>query len=139
MHVFSCTSTQTYSDAYWYAENDAVAMMFARGSTPGGSYVAFDGTTVHSSDKTLKKNIKKLESPLSTITSLEGKSFNWKDDRDSIKHYGLIAQDVEKILPDIIWKNKEDKMSVNYIELVPILIEAVKELSAEVEELKENA
>ena len=137
--VFSGTSTQTYSDAYWYAENDAVAMMFARGSTPGGSYVAFDGTTVHSSDKTLKKNIKKLESPLSTITSLEGKSFNWKDDRDSIKHYGLIAQDVEKILPDIIWKNKEDKMSVNYIELVPILIEAVKELSAEVEELKENA
>ena len=40
---------------------------------------------------------------------------------------------------EYIWKNKEDKMSVNYIELVPILIEAVKELSAEVEELKENA
>ena len=112
----------------------------------GGGSVFYNGSSVHSSDETLKKNIAEISNPLDTISSLDGKSFKWKVDtgRDDIKHYGVIAQDVEKILPELVITNEDEmsnfynKMSVNYIELVPIMIEAIKELSAKVIAL-ENA
>ena len=112
----------------------------------GGGSVFYNGSSVHSSDETLKKNIAKISNSLDTISSLDGKSFKWKADtgRGDIKHYGVIAQDVEKILPELVITNDDEmspfynKMSVNYIELVPIMIEAIKELRAKVTEL-ENA
>tara|TARA_R110002020_G_scaffold94032_1_gene226650 strand:- start:60 stop:2624 length:2565 start_codon:yes stop_codon:yes gene_type:complete len=110
----------------------------------GGGNIFHNGSQVHPSDKTLKKSIAKISNSLNTISSLDGKSFRWKDDRDDIKHYGIIAQEVEKILPELVITNEDEmspfynKMSVNYIELVPIMIEAIKELSAKVTEL-ENA
>lgn len=50
-------------------------------------------------------------------------------------HYGLIAQDVEKVFPELVY-NRSDGLSVNYVELIPLLIQAIQELSAEVESLK---
>ena len=110
----------------------------------GGGSIFHNGSTVHSSDKTLKKSIAKISNSLNTISSLDGKSFKWKDDRDDIKHYGIIAQEVEKILPELVITNEDEmsnfynKMSVNYIELVPIMIEAIKELTTRLEAV-ENA
>ena len=52
-------------------------------------------------------------------------------------HYGLIAQDVQKIYPNLVYQRGE-QLSINYIELIPLLIKTVQELSAEVEELKKN-
>lgn len=63
----------------------------------------------------------------------------WTHDMDEEKlqgiHYGLIAQDVQKIYPELVYGNGEN-LSVNYIELIPLLLKSVQELSAEVEVLR---
>jgi hypothetical protein len=84
------------------------------------------------SDINLKENIKTIENSLNTLTQLRGVSFDWKETGKS--SYGVIAQELEEILPELV-KNGEVK-SVNYNGLIGVLIEAVKELSEEVKELK---
>jgi hypothetical protein len=84
------------------------------------------------SDINLKENIHTVENALETVSSLRGVSFDWKETGKS--SYGVIAQELEEILPELV-KNGEVK-SVNYNGIIGILIQAIKELKAEVEELK---
>jgi hypothetical protein len=86
------------------------------------------------SDINLKTNIQTVENALDTINSLRGVSFDWKETGKS--SYGVIAQELEEVLPELV-KNGENK-SVNYNGIVGILIEAIKELSSEVRELKKT-
>ena len=92
------------------------------------------------SDINLKTNINNIETPLETISKLKGVTFDWKDhiietDKtlQGTKH-GLIAQEVEKILPNLVHTNKTK--SVSYIEIIPILIEAIKEQQNQINDLK---
>jgi hypothetical protein len=94
-----------------------------------------DAWTVYGS-KRLKKNIKPLDNALEKVSQLQGVSFNWKaDDKPGI---GLIAEDVGEILPEVVTyeKNGVDAQSIDYDHLTAVLVEAVKELKAENEELK---
>lgn len=84
------------------------------------------------SDKTIKKNITNITSPLEKIHELNGVTFQWHDDSKSV---GLIAQDVEKIFPELIKDNNGIK-HLNYLGIIGLLVEAVKELHLEVELLK---
>lgn len=86
------------------------------------------------SDLNLKTNVNTIENSLDIVNSLRGVSFDWKVNGN--KSYGVIAQELEKVLPDLV-TTKENK-SVNYNGLVGVLLQAVKELSAEVEELKKK-
>jgi hypothetical protein len=86
------------------------------------------------SDINLKGNIKTIENSLNTLTQLRGVSFDWKETGKG--SYGVIAQELEEILPELV-KNGEVK-SVNYNGLIGVLIEAVKELKKEIEELKKT-
>ena len=86
------------------------------------------------SDNRVKENIKTVENSLNTLTQLRGVSFDWKETGKG--SYGVIAQELEEILPDLV-KTGEVK-SVNYNGLIGVLIEAVKELSNEVEHLKKK-
>ena len=84
------------------------------------------------SDNRVKENIKTIENSLDTLTQLRGVSFDWKETgRGS---YGVIAQELQEILPELV-KDGEVK-SVNYNGIIGVLIEAIKELKKEVEELK---
>jgi hypothetical protein len=86
------------------------------------------------SDIDLKKDINTFENSLSIISQLRGVNFTWKsNDKRSI---GVIAQELEEVLPQLVATS--DNKSVNYNGLIGVLIEAVKELSAEVEELKKK-
>jgi hypothetical protein len=86
-----------------------------------------------SSDVTLKENITPIVNGLSTIESLNGVSFNWKDSQ--LPSIGLIAQEVEKVCPILV--SEEDGLkSLNYNGIIGLLVEAVKELSARVKELE---
>ena len=84
------------------------------------------------SDNKVKENVQTVENALEIINPLRGVSFDWK--KTGNKSYGVIAQEISKILPELV-KDGEIK-SVNYNGLVGVLIEAVKELSAEIESLK---
>jgi hypothetical protein len=92
------------------------------------------GDISSSSDINLKENVKTVENSLETINSLRGVSFDWKENGRS--SYGIIAQELEEVLPELV-KSGEVK-SVNYNGLIGVLIEAIKELKAEVEELKKT-
>jgi len=87
------------------------------------------------SDINLKENIHTIENSLEIVKNLRGVSFDWKENGKS--SYGVIAQELEEILPDLV-KNSEVK-SVNYNGLIGVLIEAIKELKTEVEELKSKS
>ncbi|NBV29929.1 hypothetical protein EBS02_13115, partial [bacterium] len=84
------------------------------------------------SDIKLKTNIKPILSPLSKVLQLNGVTFNWIDNnRPSV---GVIAQDVESIFPELV--SQTGSKTVNYNGLIGLLIEAVKELKKEIDDLK---
>jgi hypothetical protein len=100
-------------------------------STGAVSATVFNST----SDINLKENIKIIENPIEKVSQLNGVSFDWKDNHQSSA--GVIAQDVEKVLPEIIGENDGSK-SVNYNGLIGLLIEAIKEQQKQIDELKAN-
>lgn len=93
------------------------------------------------SDKNYKENIKPIESALDKAMKLQGVTFDWKKS-DSIldikEDIGFIAQDVQKVLPELVRKNEDGKLSLRQQGITPILLEAIKELKAEIEELKKQ-
>jgi hypothetical protein len=96
---------------------------------------AYADAFFYNSDRNLKKDIKPLKGSLSKILKLEGVSFAWKNEGD--KNVGLIAQDVEKVYPELVITNPSTGLkSVEYGNLVAPLIEAVKEQQKEIEFLK---
>lgn len=87
------------------------------------------------SDLEYKTDVEPINNAVDILKQLDGVSFKWKE--TGHKSYGVIAQEVEKILPEIVDINNDVK-SVNYQALIGFLIEAVKELSDKIEKL-ENA
>ena len=85
------------------------------------------------SDATLKQNITPVDNAIELISQITGVAFDWaQDQRSSV---GVLAQDVESVLPELVGSNEGHK-TVNYNGLVGVLIQAVKELSEEVKALK---
>jgi predicted heme/steroid binding protein len=103
--------------------------------------VAGVGGYVNWSDARLKKDVKPLQDSLKNILNLNGISYNWDKkidptlNLDDDNHIGLLAQDVEKILPQVVStaKDKFGTKAIAYSDLVPVLIEAIKELNAKIE------
>lgn len=89
----------------------------------------------YTSDKSLKSNISPLTNALSKIMKLSGVSFAWKD--TGAKSVGLVAQDVEKVYPELVHTNPVSGIkSVEYGNLVAPLIEAIKEQQKQIDALK---
>ena len=92
------------------------------------------------SDKRLKENIKPIESALDKVMKLEGVTFDWIQKEDQIldikEDIGFIAQDVQKVIPELVRENDNGMLSMRHQGISPILLEAIKELKAEIEELK---
>lgn len=82
---------------------------------------------VSSSDVRLKENVRPIESALDKVMRLDGKMFNFIGNNKT--QLGLIAQEVEQIIPEVVNTNPEGYKSVNYPVLVAVLIEAIKELA----------
>jgi hypothetical protein len=84
------------------------------------------------SDVKLKKNITVIDNPLDKIIRLEGVNFQWKE--TGKKSLGVIAQEVEKVLPELV--SGEESKTVNYNGIIGLLIECVKKQQEEIDELK---
>ena len=106
---------------------------FAAGSITC-SYLTASFDINSNSDESLKTNIKRLDNSLQKVNELRGVTFEWKETGKS--SVGVIAQDVEKVLPELV--KQGDVKSVNYNGLIAVLIEAIKDLSNEVGELKKK-
>ena len=92
------------------------------------------GDVTASSDRRLKTDIKRIEGALSKVRTLGGYTFTKNDNQST----GLIAQEVLEVLPEAVHGTEETYYSIAYGNMVGILIEAIKELSDEVKELKEK-
>jgi hypothetical protein len=108
---------------------------------PGTLTVAEDVVAYGSpSDISLKENIKPIENALDTVSKLKGVTFDWKEKQDDVlnikEDIGFIAQDVQEVLPELVRENSNGKLSLRDKGIVPILVEAIKDLKAEIEELK---
>ena len=103
--------------------------------------VLFDGSTTIAgdlninSDARLKANIVSLGGTLAKLLQIDGKSYTMKKDESKKQKIGLLAQDIEKVFPELVSESNGIK-SVNYQGLVPVLINALKEQQAEIDRLK---
>ena len=94
------------------------------------------GDVIAYSDKRVKENIKTIDNSLEKVNQLRGVEFNKiGEDKKSI---GVIAQEIEKILPEVVREDDKGMKSVAYGNITGILIEAIKELTAKVERLENN-
>ena len=91
----------------------------------------------------MKENIKNIENPLDKINKLNGVYYDWtKETQEKYSHLGnekevgVIAQDVEKVLPEIVATREDGTKAVKYERLCAVLIEAVKELQEQIKNLK---
>jgi hypothetical protein len=88
------------------------------------------------SDERVKENIKTIDKSLEKVNQLRGVEFNKiGEDKKSI---GVIAQEIEKVIPEVVYEDQDGMKSVAYGNITGVLIEAIKELKAEVEELKKQ-
>ena len=103
-----------------------------------GRFINGDVIAFASSDERLKDNIKPIEDPISKILEIGGYTFDWNDKQSTYtgSDVGVIAQEVEKVIPEVVETRDNGYKAVKYEKIVPLLIEAIKELKAEIEELK---
>lgn len=93
------------------------------------------------SDLTLKMNVTDMQPALSKILALRPVTWDWKDRPVSIeRNYGFIAQEVEKIMPDLVyvdtWTDGTERKFIKTKELLPYLVTAIKEQQAQINELR---
>jgi hypothetical protein len=144
---------------YFYCNPDD---LYIDNYTGTGAVVVFNGTggvqltrnaTAWSSysDERLKNINSDIDSALNKILTLRAVNFSWKTDLENKENFGLIAQDVEKVFPQVIDKSKlpskpteeqndeTEYLSVKYTELIPVLVKAIQELSAKVSALENKS
>ena len=149
------------SDFMSNGSNNRVVTATGADAMNGEANMTFDGSTLvisgaitatgditafQSSDKTLKENISSIENAVDKVSKINGVYYNWTfEAQEKHKHFGkekevgVIAQDVEEVLPEIVQTRDDGTKAVKYERLCALLIESVKELKKEIEELKSGA
>jgi hypothetical protein len=119
-------------------------------TNPGSNKLYVNGTACGTSawgicsDLRYKRDVRGIENAVDMIMALQGVSFAWKREDypdkgfDNEVHYGVIAQEVEEVLPEVVQENLDGEKSVAYSEIIPVLIESIKQLKSENEDLKQR-
>ena len=149
----SNSSSPSKSSSSWGSSSSSSRGSSSRSSSWGGSSRSSGSRSSggRRSDERFKKNIKSLKNSLENITKLDGVTYDWRisefpnEKFPDVKQNGLIAQDVEKVFPNLVQTRPDGYKTVDYVMLVPSLIEAVKELkevsdkqAKEIKDLKED-
>ena len=122
---------------------DSLGLNTAASGTAGELRATNDITAFYSSDISLKENIVEIPSALDMVDKIRGVFFDWKDDyidskggEDGYfmrkKDVGLIAQEVEAVLPEVVGTRKDGIKAIKYDRLVPLLLQAIKELKEKI-------
>ena len=99
------------------------------------TYNADTNVLIVGSDERWKDNIQTIDNPLEKVQQLRGVTYEWKDSGE--RTYGLIAQEVEKVLPELVNTDEDGYKGVGYQNMVSILIEGpVKEQQTQIDALK---
>lgn len=98
------------------------------------------GSIYNTSDERLKKDIENLnKNCIDDLFTINPITFTYKNDFTNKKHYGILAQDLEKVFPELVENNNTSGYkTVNYQELIPIMLSKIKKMQEEIDELKQN-
>lgn len=149
---------------FWVSDDISVPWIFQKSPvdssiviTPSNSkknlYIATDvyvngdltvaGTIFNPSDQNLKTNINNLdENKINDVLKLNPVTYNYNYDIENKTHFGFIAQELEEYYPELVsnnffYKNNTYK-TINYIELIPIMLSKIKSMQNEIDELKKS-
>ncbi len=117
------------------AANPGNYMLYVQGN-------AFTTGTWSTSDMRFKKDIREIESPLGKVMNIRGVTYEYRTGEfpeyrfSGGRHAGCIAQEIEKVLPEAVLTDNNGYKSLNYSELVPLLLEAVKEQQNTIERMR---
>ena len=120
----------TRTEVFYYAYNSTGDVNFNGAIVAAGNVTAF-------SDINLKKDIEVISNALDKVSQIRGLTFN-RTDIECDRQSGVIAQEVEEVLPEVVTTNEKGIKSVAYGNMVGLLIEAIKDLKGEVETLKDE-
>ena len=146
--VYGALSSNSYSYSLPTTSYGSFAGYFAGSAKVTGTLYATLNST--SSDSRLKEDIRDLNSSATNnLTLLHPVEYKLKSDsvqcvymEDAnelkVNHFGLVAQEVQQVFPNLVYEGSDGYLSINYTELIPVLIKEVQELSVEVEELKKQ-
>jgi|TARA_Y100000031_G_scaffold14679_1_gene15452 hypothetical protein len=106
----------------------------------GEGYFTGNITAYYSSDISLKDNIRPIESAIFKVKQIRGVTFDWNEKAGELEQQkghdvGLIAQEVEKVLPEIVQIREDGIKAIQYEKVVPLLVEAIKEQQVTIENL----
>jgi hypothetical protein len=145
------TTTWTQVNGQWPATWNLTNNLYS-----GGGAATFVGdVTANTSDRRLKENVKNIPNAIEKVKSINGVTFDWKEDLEDINYtrlrihdVGVIAQEIQAVLPDAVRpapfdtdeegnsRSGENYLTVQYEKIVPLLIEAIKEQQQQIDELK---
>ena len=148
------TTTQTFSGSKTFSAAVTISNATASSSKTTGALKVSGGVGVSgalnaggdvvayaSSDKRYKDNLQPITDPIDKVKSLTGYTFTWNDKHEQFNgnnDIGVVAQEVEKILPEIVDTRDNGYKAVKYEKMVALLIEAVKDQQEQIDELKEK-
>lgn len=103
----------------------------------GNAYVSGEVHSSSASDIKLKSNLKKISNPLKKLSSISGYEFDWNehDERSGQHDIGVVAQEVQQVLPEIVEEKANDTLGVRYDKMIPLLIECIKDQQQQIDYL----
>lgn len=120
----------------FYGQTGTNGWRFLVNTTTGNAWM--QGALTQNSDARLKTNIVPLSNTLQTIQQINGYTYNWNDKSNPDEQIGLLAQELQKVYPQLVKENDNGDLSVNYSGMIPVLLEAIKELQQRVAQLEEK-
>jgi hypothetical protein len=132
------STTQAGTDGFHFY-SDAGGDTVVGFGTDGTIKAKGDVVAYSSSDRQLKDNILPIENALEKVKQIGGYTFNWNDKQTIYEGHdiGVIAQEIESVLPEVVTTRDTGFKAVKYEKIVPLLIEAIKEQQTQIEELKQ--
>ena len=135
-HISYRQATEKKLEYYWYSGGvftSRFEFMTNGDFKAGGDVIAYK-----SSDERLKDNIKPIENAIDKVKAIGGYEFDWNDNQESYEGHdvGVIAQEIEEVLPEVVTTRDSGYKAVQYEKMVPLLIEAIKEQQKQIDELK---
>jgi len=114
-------------------------MLWVKSST-NSLHVKGDIVASETSDKRLKDNIKPIQNAAEKINKIGGYEFDWNDKQELYEGHdvGVIAQEIEEVLPEVVETREDGYKAVDYKKIVPLLIEGIKDLQKQIDELKKQ-
>lgn len=131
--ILSTSSTQTFSGSIVMSSNLSVNGTLSGGTINCSTLTATSDITL-SSDVRIKEDIRQITDALDLVNQLRGVSYVRKDTKKP--SIGVVAQEIEQVLPSVVYTDDAGMKSVAYANMVGVLIEAVKELTTRVKELE---